>query len=180
MNRAVHPLIADLLDKTPTSGDGVETGIEEYPGRPTVYGDRAYGGGEFQQLLTDHSINSGCRSAAPTAPKGRYTKDRLKIDLQAGAVTCPRGVTVTNSTHQDGTGVARFGRACTNCELRNKCTDATGGRTIRVGKHEAVLTNARKRQKTRSWQNDYRTTRPKVERKLAHLMRRQHGDRRGR
>ena len=120
MNRTVHPLIADLLDKIPTSGDGVETGIEEYPGRPTVYGDRAYGGGEFQQLLTDHSINSGCRSAAPTAPKGRYTKDRLKIDLQAGAVTCPRGVTVTISTHQDGTGVARFGRACTNCELRNK------------------------------------------------------------
>ncbi len=37
---------------------------------------------------------------------------------------------------------------------------------------------ARARQADPDWQADYRATRPKVERKLAHLMRRKHGGRR--
>lgn len=36
------------------------------------------------------------------------------------------------------------------------------------------------RQKDPAWVPDYRATRPKVERKLAHLMRRKHGGRRAR
>ena len=42
------------------------------------------------------------------------------------------------------------------------------------------MARARARQATPSWQADYRATRPKVERKLAHLMRRKHGGRRAR
>ena len=190
-SQAAPDLIADLLNNTPTSsntptsntggsGEAAKTSIEKFPGRPTVYGDSAYGGGELQKLLTDHSINSGCRSAAPTAPKGHYTKDRFRIDLQHSTVTCPNQITVTIKTRRDGTSVASFGKACNNCELREACTDATGGRTPRMGKHEAVLTKARQRQKTRRWQHNYRATRPKIERKLAHLMRRQHSGRRAR
>ena len=37
---------------------------------------------------------------------------------------------------------------------------------------------ARARQRTPAWLADYRATRPKVERKLAHLLRRRHGGRR--
>jgi len=43
-----------------------------------------------------------------------------------------------------------------------------------------MLTTARTRQADPSWIADYRATRPKVERKLAHLMRRRHGGRRAR
>jgi hypothetical protein len=49
-----------------------------------------------------------------------------------------------------------------------------------VGPHEQALTDARTRQTDPAWIADYRATRPKVERKLAHLMRRRHGGRRAR
>ena len=51
------------------------------------------------------------------------------------------------------------------------------------GRHppqEAELTAAHARQRDPAWQADYRATRPKVERKLAHLLRRRHGGRRAR
>lgn len=60
---------------------------------------------------------------------------------------------------------------------------AAGGRSIRVGIHEAALARARARQRQRQgaeWQHDYRATRPKVERKLGQRMRRRHGGRRAR
>ena len=49
------------------------------------------------------------------------------------------------------------------------------GRTITIGPHEARLAAARIRQADPAWKADYRATRPKVERKIAHLMRRRHG-----
>ena len=49
-----------------------------------------------------------------------------------------------------------------------------------MGPNEAVLPRARARQQSPAWIADYRATRPKVERKIAHLMRRKHGGRRAR
>ena len=49
-----------------------------------------------------------------------------------------------------------------------------------MGRHEALLAEARTQANDPKWRNDYRQTRPKVERKLAHLMRRRHGGRRAR
>ena len=49
-----------------------------------------------------------------------------------------------------------------------------------VGPYEQTLADARARQTDPAWVADYRATRPKVERKLGHLMRRQHGGRRAR
>ncbi|MDQ3384355.1 MAG: transposase [Actinomycetota bacterium] len=80
----------------------------------------------------------------------------------------------------DGAGTAHFAGACTACPQRAKCTTSTAGRTIRVTAYEAALARARARQAAPAWQADYRATRPKVERKLAHLMRRRHGGRRAR
>lgn len=54
------------------------------------------------------------------------------------------------------------------------------GRSIRVGPHEEPLTRARARQADPGWKADYTATRPKVERKIGHLMRRRHGGRRAR
>lgn len=163
-------LIEDLLDRDdPDDGDG-----------GAVYGDSAYGGGEFQQRLEDEGIASGCRTQPPSAPKGRFAKDQFRIDLEADTVTCPNQVTVTIRRGADGTGIAYFAGACVDCPLRDSCTEAAGGRTIRVGIFEAALARARARQQNPAWQGDYRATRPKVERKLGHLMRRRHGGRRAR
>jgi hypothetical protein len=145
-----------------------------------VYGDSAYGTGEFQQLLDDENITSGCRTQPPSAPAGRFGKDRFTVNLDDDTVTCPNEVTVTIRRGADGGGLASFAHHCTRCALRPECTNATGGRTIRVTAFEAALAKARARQTHPDWQADYRATRPKVERKLAHLMRRRHGGRRAR
>jgi hypothetical protein len=153
----------------------------EGPGaRPKVYGDNAYGTGEFQSKLEDADIASWCKTQSPTAAGELFTKDRFDIDLGAGTVTCPNNVTAPVRYGRDGNGTASFGRSCANCPLRDQCTTAPGGRTIGVGRHEAALARARDRQKGLAWAADYRATRPKVERKLAHLMRHRHGGRRAR
>ena len=114
--------------------------------------------------------------------RGRFPKDRFAIDLDAGTVTCPAGVTapIRASGTERHAGTAGFGAACAACPLAAQCTNATGGRTITIGPHEARLAAARARQHDPAWKADYRATRPKVERKIGHLMRRRHGGRRAR
>ena len=148
--------------------------------RPKVYGDAAYGSGELQKLLDDSGIDSGCRTQAPAGRGGRFAKDRFDIDLEARKVTCPGNVTVKLTIHRDRSGSAHFGDACATRSLRDACTKSRRGLTIHTTRHEAVLTRARARQSAPGWVEDYRATRPKVERKLGHLMRRKHGGRRSR
>jgi hypothetical protein len=121
----------------------------------------------------------------PVAPGGQFTKDALPIDLQAGTVTCPAEVTISLSQtqHQRHAAVAKFGTACTactGCPLAAECTSSPTGRTITISRHEAQLTRARTAQADPDWKADYKATRPKVERKIGHLMRRHHGGRRAR
>jgi hypothetical protein len=162
-------LITDLAD-----GDG------DKGSKPKVFGDSAYGTGEFRHHLEGHGIDSGCRTQPPSAPKGRFAKDRFIVDLNADTGTCPNDVTATIRRSNNGSGTAYFGEACTQCPLRESCTNAAGGRSIRVGIYEASLAAARARQQDPNWAADYRATRPKVERKIGHLMRRRHGGRRAR
>src|ERR1035437_7022652 len=170
-------LIADLLaDDDTAEQDTAEHDEERDEVITTVYGDNAYGTGEFQERLDDAGIDSRCKTQEPTTPGGLFTKDRFVIDLDEGTVTCPAGATVRIRRH----GMAYFGDACRNCPLRAQCTTALGGRTVRISPHEEALARARQRQGEQTWRNDYRATRPKVERKLAHLVYRKHGGRRAR
>ena len=137
---------ADTAEGTDTEGaDTAADGgvVEEFAGRPTVYGDSAYGSGEFQGLLQQSRINSRCRTQPAAAPGGRFTKDRFVVDLLSGTVTCPAGATVVIRARGDGSGTAAFGAACHRCALRGRCTDAAGGRTVRIGTNEAVLAASR-------------------------------------
>jgi hypothetical protein len=179
-------LIADLLDTelgdtvAGTAGDAEHPDADADAEEPSVYGDAAYGTGEFQQRLDDAGIDSKCRTQPPAKPKDRFGKARFTIDLDADTVTCPNTVTVTIRRGVHGDGIAYFADACADCSLRDECTQATAGRTIRVGVHEAALARHRQRQQDPHWRDDYRATRPKVERKLGHLMRHRHGGRRAR
>lgn len=164
-----HDLIDDLVENSDRGGDA------------KVFGDSAYGTGEFQQHLENHDIDSRCRTQPPSPlPGGLFAKDRFTIDLDNDTVTCPATVTVTIRRAGRGDGIAYFAEHCTGCPLRSECTNATAGRRIHVNMHEAALAAARQRQTDPHWQTDYRANRPKVERKLAHLMRRRHGGRRAR
>jgi hypothetical protein len=194
---AAPDLIDDLLDDEQDhqqGGDerqGEEPPLDQAPGehepagqdsddRPRVYGDAAYGGGEFQQKLTDGGIESRCKTQPPVAPGGRFAKNRFGVDLNAGTVGCPAGHTATIRPSRAGGGIAAFGQVCSHCPLRDQCTSSAAGRTITIGPHEQALLDARARQADPAWRADYQATRPKIERKLGHLMRRHHGGRRAR
>ena len=163
------------------AGTGVaESSAGEDAEQAAVYGDNAYGTGSFHDRLGQAGIEDRCKTQAPTAAGGLFSKDRFGIDLDAGAVTCPGGITAPIRPARAGGGTAYFASACPGCPLRTQCTTAAGGRTVSVGPHEQTLTDARARQADPAWVADYRGTRPKVERKLGHLMRRRHGGRRAR
>lgn len=179
-------LIADLLgenDGDQCAKDASSPAPKDHEpddARPIVYGDNAYGTGSFQERLEEQDIESRCKTQQPAAPGGLFTKDRFDVDVGAGTVTCPNGVTVTINPHRRGGGMAYFKDACRDCPLREQCTNSPKGRTIGIGAHEEALARARARQRDPGWRADYRATRPKVERKLGHLMRRRHGGRRAR
>jgi hypothetical protein len=139
--------------------------------RAVVYGDSAYGTGTHLAWLEQQRFTPMVKTQLPTAPGGRFAKDQFRLDLQAGTVTCPA---------RRGGGRARFGVACSVCPLRQACTSSARGRVVAIHPHEATLAAARTRQRDPAWLADYRATRPKVERKLAHLLRRRHGGRRAR
>lgn len=161
-------------DADPAEADATEDD------QPDVYGDAAYGSGEFQDTLAKAGIRSHCKTQPPNAPAGRFAKDQFDINLKNDTVTCPAGQTTLIQRGKDGGGTAYFGPACADCPLRAQCTQARDGRTVGVGVFEQRLADARAEQKNPAWGADYRATRPKVERKIGHLMRRKHGGRRAR
>jgi len=197
-DHVTEELIADLLEDTglqqeerepegptedpdPPSGDSAPTTeAEARPDRPCLYGDNSYGTGRIHALLSRVNIESRCKTRLPTAPHGRFPKTRFAVDLVSQTVTCPFGITVSIKPASTGGGTAHFGRSCELCPLREQCTESRSGRTVGVGPYEEFLSAARERQSDPAWVADYRATRPKVERKIAHLMRRKHGGRRAR
>ena len=92
----------------------------------------------------------------------------------------PRAGECGDPAGQKGGGVAAFGTACAGCPLVAQCTTSPAGRTITISAYEPQLARARAAQADPAWQADYSATRPKVERKIGHLMRRRHGGRRAR
>jgi len=148
--------------------------------RASVYGDNAYGTGGFHDRLEQAGIESKCKTQQPANSGGRFSKNEFEIDLEREGVTCPAGNTAPIRRGTNGGGTASFGPACAGCPLREQCTTAAAGRHISVGVHEEQLAAARARQRHPDWVADYRATRPKVERKIGHLMRRKHGGRRAR
>ena len=132
--------------------------------------------------MEDAGIYAGIKVQPPAAVKGHFPKDPFAIDLDAKTVTCPAGVTapIRASGRDRHAGEARFGAACRTCPLAARRTTAKDGRTIAIGPYEARLAAARRAQASPAWKAEYRATRPKVERKIGHLMRRRHGGRRAR
>jgi Transposase DDE domain/Transposase domain (DUF772) len=185
---AAPGLLAELVDQVhgdqpaPTAALAAGAGDGSQAPTPTVYGDSAYGTGPLLAGLHTAGIDPRVKLQAPVAPRGHFTKDQFRIDLAAGVVTCPAQRTAPIVYNADPRhrhhGQASFGLACASCPLRGQCTSAAAGRTVTITPYEAELAAARARQAEPDRAADYRATRPKVERKLAHLVRRRHGGRR--
>ena len=173
---AATALLAD--DLPDAAADRAAEGEQDARGEAlAVYGDAAYGAGELLQVLDAAGVTVMCKVAPPGALTGRLAKDQFEVDLAARTVRCPAGVTTTIQPAGSASAMAYFGAACANCPLAPQCTTAKGGRTISIGPHEEHLARARTAQQDPAWRQDYRATRPKVERKIGHLMRRRHGGR---
>lgn len=166
----------------PAAGTGTGTGSDPQGGAGAkgfeVYGDSAYVDGATldEQTARGHDMRT---KVPPVRNANGYSKDQFNIDLAAGTVTCPaqRTVAIRKGLRYR---VARFGVLCSSCPLRAQCTTSRRGRAISIHPQEAALQHAKARQKDPSWQQDYRTYRPIVERKISHFTRRPWGGRKAR
>jgi hypothetical protein len=194
---AAEALLTDVLAPAPQSGggndqaeqtpaSGTETSVAptstpvDQSARVEVYGDSSYGTADLVEKLEAAGAEANVKVQGPSAPAGHFGKDAFGIDLGARTVTCPAGVVVPIRASRDGEGLASFAKTCGTCALRERCTTSKDGRNVRIHPREATLQRSRARQRSAEWKARYRATRPKVERKLAHLMFRRHGGRRAR
>ena len=109
-----------------------------------------------------------------------FSQEAFTIDAEAQTARCPAGFTAGLQRQKDDSRIAEFAPHCASCPLRDKCTKSRSGRTVHTHAKHKTLSRARTHQRDAKWKAHYRATRPKVERKFAHLMRRKHGGRRAR
>jgi len=178
-------LLADVL--VPAVGAAVQPATSDSPTsadetkRAEVYGDASYGTAEIVERLEKAEVEPNVKVQGAAPPhEGFYSQDDFTIDTKAGTACCPRGVLVELRRSSDGSALAQFGEDCADCPLRMRCTTSPSGRQVRVHRLHDVLMRHRRGQRDPAWRARYRATRPKVERKLAHITRRRHGGRRAR
>lgn len=169
-------LLADVL----TSVDNAAPSEAESADKGAVYGDASYGTAELVEKLESAGVEPNVKVQPPSAREGMFSQDDFDIDMKAREVCCPAGVRVSLHMMKDGSSVADFGEHCATCPRRSGCTSSKSGRKIRLHPKHAVLDRHRKRQRDQTWKKRYRKVRPRVERKIGHLMRRKHGGRRAR
>lgn len=100
------------------------------------------------------------------------TLDQFQIDLDACTAICPAGQQARIGTKRGKKVVFRFPRAvCAACPLRPRCCTGKSGRSLKVGRHYAVLQAARARQETEAFKQLYRQHRGGVEGCLSALVR---------
>jgi hypothetical protein len=84
----------------------------------------------------------------------------------ARTAACPAGITRPVT----GSGRVYFGAACRGCPLRARCTTSKTGRTLHLTPHDQLLRQARRDwARDRALRQDYRATRPHVERTVAQV-----------
>jgi IS5 family transposase len=170
---AVEPETGIVTGNTVTAGnagDG-EAATELLAGEDEpveALGDAAYGGGQTRKDLDDAGHATVIKPAPlrPAVPGG-FDRDDFAVDHDNRTVTCPNGQTVAISDK----GYATFGARCATCPLRDRCTTAKAGRSLRISEHDRYLVAARAHAKTPQFQAVYRRWRPMVERSIAWLMR---------
>ena len=92
------------------SGQAGDAGSDAGSDQASVYGDNAYGTGQFHDRLDQAGIESKCKTQQPVAAGGLFSKDRFDIDLEQDSVTCPAGNTAPIRRGADGAGTATSAR----------------------------------------------------------------------
>ena len=167
---------ADLL--ADVEADDTDKGEVE---KVVVYGDSAYAGADTLAGLESAGFEVRAKVPPARGREGRFGKDDFDVDLDRGVVACPAGWEVEIRPTPDGGGRADFGaEVCGRCHLREACTTSAAGRVVTIHPREEVLQAHKTAQADPAWSEAYRSTRPKVERKIAHFTRVAWGGRRAR
>ncbi len=170
------PAVAEEFLAGPDGGCGPGRASPDAAGRPgsdgadgalAWYGDSAYGTGDLRDAIgkAGHRAVIKPKPLQPAVPGG-FTLDDFIVDEQAGAVTCPAGITRPLTPARN----VIFGAACGSCPLRARCTTSKTGRTLSLHPHDGLLRAARA-----DWaaggglRKDYMAHRPNVERAIAHV-----------
>jgi len=149
--------------------------------KPTVMGDSAYAGaGTLDDLEAAGFTDVKAKVPPARGRQGRFGKDDFDVNLGAATVTCPAEKVATIRFGSDGAGRADFGDACSTCPMMQVCTTSASGRSVSIHAKEEVLQRHKAAQADPAWQEAYRSTRPKVERKIAHFVRVAWGGRKAR
>ena len=167
---------ASLLPMVESVEEHLEVKVEQ------VVGDTAYGSVDNRVKCAEQGIDLVSPVSTPGDPE--VAKSAFQIDEVAGKATCPQGQTSTvfREVKDDaGRKVKQFvfeREVCVACPLFQRCVKSkTSGRTVTLNYHEDVINEARERQGTDEFKEKYKE-RPKVERKIAELVR--HGLRQAR
>jgi len=137
-----------------------------------VLGDTAYGDGDTRAAVEEVGVKVTAKTQPP-APNGRFPKTDFVVEPDGPSATCPAGHTTTDtgwSTDHKGRRVVvlKFGNRCVGCHLRQQCTTAKAGRSIKLNFHEERLQAARAEQAKPTTRAKLRR-RALVERKIAEL-----------
>jgi IS5 family transposase len=154
--------------------------VANLPQKPDVFADSAYADGETLEHLDGQGFSVTAKVPPAVGKDGRFSKDDFSVDLGTGTITCPAGQVADIRYGKDGTGRAEFGEACATCPLAERCTTNKQGRSVNVHRNESVLQRHKVAQQAKEWKERYKSTRPKVERKIAHMVRKPWGGRKAR
>lgn len=104
-------------------------------------------------------------------PNG-ITQAQFQIDTIRNIVTCPQGQVADHPTLVGHTLHFQFSKqACNVCQLRLQCCTGKAGRTIGISTDYELLQQARLRQKTEAFKQDYHQHRSGIEGTLSALTR---------
>ena len=163
-----HPDDTDTDDTDTADTDDAadaEARAEGFAG--VVLADSAYASGE---ALEEFAAAGYATAIKPIDPKpriaGGFTRDDFTIDTDARTVTCPAGHTKAVTS-----GAARFGKLCSGCPLRVRCTTSPAGRSVTVDAHHQRRAANKARWAQPAIQAAYRQHRPMAERSIAWLTR---------
>jgi hypothetical protein len=142
--------------------------LAEEPHSLTGLADAAYGSGEFRAELAARGHTD--RVDPPLARRpfdGGFTVDDFTVDHDNRTATCPHG----HTRPINPSGRAFFGKACSDCPLRARCTRSRTGKNLLIGPHDALNRAARHAARDPDWRTEYHRHRPMVERTIAWLTR---------
>jgi Transposase DDE domain/Transposase domain (DUF772) len=137
-----------------------------------VIADTHYGSAEQRQDLADKGIELVAPASPSSAGKGLFSKDKFRIDLEAGTVTCPNDETAQIPLRRAGKRTQVHFVGCQTCPLRDRCTTRVKGRVIEINPREELLAQARAQRWTPEFRDRYRH-RARAERKIAQIKSRQ-------